>query len=107
MNYRHAFHAGGFVDVMKHITLTRLVEYLKLKPAAFRVIDTHAGIGHYSLTGEEVRRSPEWMDGIGRLLKARLPADVAALVQPYLDVVAGENRNGTLARYPGSPLMAR
>ena len=107
MNYRHAFHAGGFVDVMKHITLTRLVEYLKLKPAAFRVIDTHAGIGRYSLTGEEARRSPEWMDGIGRLLKARLPADVAALVQPYLDVVAGENRNGTLARYPGSPLMAR
>jgi 23S rRNA (adenine2030-N6)-methyltransferase len=107
VNYRHAFHAGGFVDVMKHITLTRLVEYLKLKPAAFRVIDTHAGIGRYSLTGEEARRSPEWMDGIGRLLKARLPADVAALVQPYLDVVAGENRNGTLARYPGSPLMAR
>ncbi len=45
MNYRHAFHAGGFVDVMKHLILTRLIEYLKLKPAAFRVIDTHAGIG--------------------------------------------------------------
>jgi 23S rRNA (adenine2030-N6)-methyltransferase len=107
MNYRHAFHAGGFVDVMKHITLSRLIEYLKLKPAAFRVIDTHAGIGRYSLTGEEARRSPEWMDGIGKLLKAKLPADAAALIQPYLDVVAGENRNGTLARYPGSPLVAR
>ncbi|HWA17816.1 MAG TPA: 23S rRNA (adenine(2030)-N(6))-methyltransferase RlmJ, partial [Devosia sp.] len=40
MNYRHAFHAGNFADVMKHIVLTRLIEYLKLKPAAFRVIDT-------------------------------------------------------------------
>jgi 23S rRNA (adenine2030-N6)-methyltransferase len=92
---------------MKHITLTRLIEYLKLKPAPFRVIDTHAGIGRYSLTGEEARRSPEWMDGIGKLLRAKLPPDTAVLVQPYLDVVMGENRNGTLARYPGSPLIAR
>ena len=107
MNYRHAFHAGGFVDVMKHITLTRLIEYLKLKPAAFRLIDTHAGIGRYSLTGDEARRSPEWLDGIGRLLKAELKEPVKALVQPYLDAVMSENRNGTLARYPGSPRLAR
>jgi 23S rRNA (adenine2030-N6)-methyltransferase len=107
MNYRHAFHAGGFVDVMKHVTLTRLVEYLKLKPAAFRVIDTHAGIGRYSLTGEEARRSPEWADGIGRLLKAELRPHVRELLAPYLDVVGHENPNGTLARYPGSPLVAR
>jgi 23S rRNA (adenine2030-N6)-methyltransferase len=107
MNYRHAFHAGGFVDVMKHITLSRLIEYLKLKPAAFRVIDTHAGIGRYSLTGDEARRSPEWMDGIGKLLKAKLPDAAAALVRPYLEIVAAENPNGTLARYPGSPLVAR
>ncbi|MEO8756341.1 MAG: 23S rRNA (adenine(2030)-N(6))-methyltransferase RlmJ [Devosia sp.] len=107
MNYRHAFHAGNFADVMKHITLTRLIEYLKLKPAAFRVIDTHAGLGRYSLTGDEARRSPEWQDGIGKLLKASLPDKAAALIQPYLDVVAAENPNGTLARYPGSPLIAR
>jgi 23S rRNA (adenine2030-N6)-methyltransferase len=25
MNYRHAFHAGGFADVVKHLILTRLV----------------------------------------------------------------------------------
>jgi 23S rRNA (adenine2030-N6)-methyltransferase len=107
VNYRHAFHAGGFVDVMKHVTLTRLVEYLKLKPAAFRVIDTHAGTGLYSLTGEEARRSPEWLDGIGKLLDASLPDPVQSLLAPYLDVVAAQNRNGTLARYPGSPLVAR
>lgn len=107
MNYRHAFHAGGFVDVMKHVTLTRLIEYLKLKPAAFRVIDTHAGAGRYSLTGDEAKRSPEWRDGIGRLLRADLEPAVKQLLQPYLDVVAAENSNGTLARYPGSPLIAR
>ena len=107
MNYRHAFHAGGFVDVIKHIILVRLIEYLKLKPAAFRVIDTHAGIGRYSLTGDEARRSPDWMDGIDKLLKAELATNPKALIQPYLDVVASENQNGTLARYPGSPLVAR
>jgi 23S rRNA (adenine2030-N6)-methyltransferase len=107
VNYRHAFHAGNFADVMKHAILVRLVEYLKNKPAAFRLIDTHAGIGRYSLTGDEAKRSPEWMDGIGRLLKAELRADARALLQPYLDVVASENPNGTLARYPGSPLIAR
>jgi 23S rRNA (adenine2030-N6)-methyltransferase len=107
VNYRHAFHAGNFCDVMKHIILVRLIEYLKLKPRAFRVIDTHAGIGRYSLTGDEAKRSPEWMDGIGKLLKAELAAKPKALIQPYLDVVAGENQNGTLARDPGSPLIAR
>ena len=107
MNYRHAFHAGGFVDGMKHVTLTRLIEYLKLKPAAFRMIDTHAGIGRYSLTGDEAKRSPEWLDGIDRLLRAEIRPTAKTLLQPYLDAVMSENPNGTLARYPGSPLLAR
>jgi 23S rRNA (adenine2030-N6)-methyltransferase len=107
MNYRHAFHAGGFVDVVKHLILMRLVEYLKLKPAAFRVIDTHAGIGRYDLTSEEAQRSPEWREGIARLLERELPADAAALARPYLDVVRGENPDGALKAYPGSPLLVR
>ena len=107
MNYRHAFHAGGFVDVVKHLILTRLIEYLKLKPAAFRVIDTHAGIGRYDLTGEEAQRSPEWREGIARLLDHDLPPEAAALAQPYLDVVKGENPEEGLKAYPGSPLLVR
>ncbi|RYE09323.1 MAG: 23S rRNA (adenine(2030)-N(6))-methyltransferase RlmJ [Hyphomicrobiales bacterium] len=107
MNYRHAFHAGNFADVMKHIILTRLIEYLKLKPGAFRVIDTHAGLGRYSLTGDEAKRNPEWKEGIAKLLKAELGARPAELVKPYLDVIAAENPNSTLSRYPGSPLIAR
>ena len=53
MNYRHSFHAGNFADVIKHIVLVRILTYLQDKPAAFRVIDTHAGAGRYDLTGEE------------------------------------------------------
>ena len=55
MNYRHAFHAGGFADVIKHIVLVRILIYLHEKPAAFRVIDTHAGAGRYDLTSEQAR----------------------------------------------------
>ena len=107
MNYRHAFHAGGFVDVVKHIILARLIEYLKLKPAAFRVIDTHAGIGRYDLTSDEARRSPEWETGIKRLFDQKLPPEAEALAKPYLDVIRAENPDGVLKTYPGSPLLAR
>jgi 23S rRNA (adenine2030-N6)-methyltransferase len=108
MNYRHAFHAGNFADVVKHLILTRIVEYLKLKDAAFRVIDTHAGIGRYDLTGDEAQRSPEWKEGIQRLFNKGLPDNAKVLAQPYLDVVHGENRKGNaLVAYPGSPLLVR
>ena len=67
MNYRHAFHAGNFADVMKHAVLARVLAYLAEKPAAYRVIDTHAGAGVYDLSGSEAMRTGEWRDGIGRL----------------------------------------
>ena len=107
MNYSHAFHAGNFADVLKHLILVRLVEYLKKKDAAFRVIDTHAGIGSYDLTGEIAKRSPEWKDGIGRLLTATLPQKAAPLVAPYLDVIREMNPGDRLETYPGSPLLVR
>lgn len=107
MNYSHAFHAGNFADVMKHIVLTRLVEYLKKKDAAFRVIDTHAGIGRYDLSGEIAKRSPEWEDGVGRLLKTPLPQKAQALAEPYLNVIRELNPDGGVETYPGSPLLVR
>ncbi len=107
MNYSHAFHAGNHADVLKHIILSRLIEYLKKKDAAFRVIDTHAGIGSYDLTGEIAKRSPEWKDGIGRLLSATLPQKATPLVAPYLDVIRAMNPGDRIETYPGSPLLAR
>ena len=49
MNYRHEYHAGNFADVFKHLILSRIIEHLKRKEKAFRVIDTHAGSGRYHL----------------------------------------------------------
>ena len=71
MNYRHAFHAGNFADVLKHVVLIMLVEHLKKKPAPFFYLDTHAGRGVYDLSDAQAQRSGEYKDGIGRLLDAR------------------------------------
>lgn len=102
MNYRHAFHAGNFADVHKHVILLALIEHLKRKPAPFFYLDTHAGRGRYDLSSEEARRSSEWRDGIGRL------ADVTPRspeIQKFLAAVAAVRPHGE-PRYPGSPLLA-
>jgi 23S rRNA (adenine2030-N6)-methyltransferase len=107
MNYRHAFHAGGFADVIKHIVLVRMLTYLQDKQAAFRVIDTHAGAGLYDLNSDEGRRGGEWLTGIARVMQARFSEKTAPLVKPYLDIVRAFNPQRELATYPGSPLIAR
>ncbi len=108
MNYRHAFHAGNFADVHKHAVLARILTHLRLKPAAFRVIDTHAGAGRYDLLGPEPDRGGEWREGIARLLAAPRSNEADALLAPYLNAVAAFNPDGGALRvYPGSPLIAR
>ena len=107
MNYRHAFHAGNFADVVKHAVLVRILVHLCAKPAAFRVIDTHAGAGRYDLNGPEAARSLEWREGIERLVTAAIGARARILLAPYLDVVAACNGAGGLTSYPGSPAIVR
>lgn len=107
MNYRHAFHAGNFADVVKHVVVTRLVEYLKRKDKAFRVIDTHAGAGLYDLSSSEAQRGGEWRSGIGKLMETGVAGAAGDLMRPYLDAVASSNPTGGLKRYPGSPAIVR
>jgi len=107
MNYRHAFHAGNFADVIKHIVLVRMLTYLQEKQAAFRVIDTHAGAGLYDLTSSEAQRGGEWLTGIARLMQARFSDKAQPLVATYLDIVRAFNPKAELKAYPGSPLIAR
>jgi 23S rRNA (adenine2030-N6)-methyltransferase len=98
LNYRHAFHAGNFADVFKHALLLEILATLARKPAAFAVLDTHAGIGGYDLAGAEAARTGEWQAGVGR---------VAGLREGPLARYAGAVREaGFPPRYPGSPLLA-
>lgn len=107
MNYRHIFHAGNFADVLKHAVLARLIVYMQQKDKAFRLLDTHAGIGLYDLSSVEAQKTGEWRDGIGRLLEAELSAPAASFLAPYLGAVRELNPDGGLTYYPGSPKLAR
>jgi 23S rRNA (adenine2030-N6)-methyltransferase len=107
LNYRHAFHAGNFADVLKHAVLARILVYLSRKESPFRFIDTHAGAGRYDLAGEEAKRAPEWRGGIARVLTALPPAPVAELLRPYLDAVGSIGPEGRPISYPGSPAIAQ
>jgi 23S rRNA (adenine2030-N6)-methyltransferase len=106
MNYRHAYHAGNFADVLKHVVLLMLVEHLKKKPAPFFYLDTHAGRGLYDLSEAQAQRSGEYKGGIGLLLEApaaSLPPELAAYVG-LVRASAGKGHSAITA-YPGSPLI--
>ncbi|WP_165837875.1 23S rRNA (adenine(2030)-N(6))-methyltransferase RlmJ [Novacetimonas cocois] len=104
MNYRHGYHAGNFADVMKHVLLTALIKALCRKPAPFCVLDTHAGVGLYDLSGPQAQSTGEWRDGIGRLLG--LPPGEDPALDDWLDIVRHVMREheGELF-YPGSPAL--
>jgi 23S rRNA (adenine2030-N6)-methyltransferase len=106
MNYRHAYHAGSFADVVKHATVALILGYLKSKDKPFCVLDTHAGGGHYDLLADAADRTGEWRNGIGRLWgKSGLPPELG----PYLGAIRRLNRAGagSLRWYPGSPRLTR
>lgn len=106
MNYRHAYHAGNFADVFKHVILTRILVYLMRKETALRVIDTHAGHGTYDLSTQAAAKTSEWRNGIGRVVAARAPPDAHDLLEPYLAIVL-PLLGGDPPLYPGSPALAR
>jgi 23S rRNA (adenine2030-N6)-methyltransferase len=104
LSYRHAFHAGNHADVLKHLILIEIAQYMAEKPAPFWIIDTHAGAGRYALESAHATKLGEYRDGVGRLWEAKgLPK--AAL--NYLDFVKMLNPDGQLRHYPGSPWLAR
>jgi 23S rRNA (adenine2030-N6)-methyltransferase len=106
VNYRHAFHAGNFADVMKHALLVRILVHLRRKETPFRVVDTHAGIGFYDLEADEAARTGEWQDGIGRI-EEPFAAEVEELLQPYRAVLADVQARRGASVYPGSPAIIR
>jgi len=104
MNYRHAYHAGNFADVLKHTVLLALLESLQAKPAPFCYLDTHAGSGSYALDSVEAGKTLEYLDGIAHLLGVE---GLPPLLARYRDYVLEGTASGTpLRHYPGSPLLA-
>ena len=103
LSYRHAFHAGNHADVLKHLLLVQLIQYLKQKDKPFWVIDTHAGAGLYELESGYATKLNEYEAGIGRLWSR---PDLPAALAEYVDLVRQLNPDGKLRLYPGSPWLA-
>ena len=99
MNYRHAYHAGNFADVHKHVALVAILLSLRRKESPFAVIDTHAGGGLYDLSAEEAQRTGEARGGIASL---RDHAAQSPALAEYLKIADGFGAQ----HYPGSPLLA-
>ena len=109
-SYRHAFHAGSHADILKHLTLIHLVEYLQEKPGALTMVDTHAGAGIYSLQDGFSAISKEADGGIFRLKQyvetcqhANTP--IPESIHKYLEYIDVENVDTQLTIYPGSPFI--
>jgi 23S rRNA (adenine2030-N6)-methyltransferase len=103
MNYRHAFHAGNFADVFKHVMLSHLLGSLHRKDTPFCYLDTHAGAGRYDLGSEAAQKTRESDNGIRRLWTA----DTSPGWADYLAAVRALNPGKILNYYPGSPAVAR
>ena len=104
LSYRHGFHAGNFADVLKHMVLIHVLEYMKQKEKPLRLIDTHAGAGVYKLNGAQAQKNREFDNGIARLWPM---SNLPTAVQHYTDCVRELNEHGQLQIYPGSPLFMR
>ncbi|WP_115707103.1 23S rRNA (adenine(2030)-N(6))-methyltransferase RlmJ [Legionella sainthelensi] len=104
LSYQHGYHAGNFADVIKHVTLTRLLCYLTLKDKPLFYLETHSGKGLYDLKNKQAEKTKEYQHGIQLLWsdKQSLPP----LCQDYLNLVSQLNPTNTLRYYPGSPYLS-
>lgn len=103
LSYRHAFHAGNHADVLKHIVLLQVLEYMKQKETSFLYVDTHSGAGLYDLHSDWASKTSEYKTGISHLWQA---TDLPPELQLYIDMINQLNPEGELKVYPGSPWIA-
>jgi len=101
--YRHAFHAGNHADVLKHLVLVQVLRHFKLKDKGWRLVDTHAGAGGYSLEGGPAHKRGEFEQGIARLWPR---TDLPPALADYVQLVREFNGGARLSQYPGSPAIA-
>ncbi|MBB3190084.1 23S rRNA (adenine(2030)-N(6))-methyltransferase RlmJ [Halomonas cerina] len=104
LSYQHAYHAGNFADVHKHLTLFAVIDYLLRKDSPITYMDTHAGRGLYPLAAVETARLGEYREGIARLWQVRARLRDDPLLGDWLAAVGRvQARDGRLDHYPGSP----
>jgi len=103
LSYRHGFHAGMHADVLKHVILVHLLNYLVLKDKPLWFVDTHAGAAVHALDAGYATKNAEFETGIGRLWARK---DLPVPIADYVEQVRVLNPGGGLRRYPGSSQLA-
>jgi len=106
MKYRHAFHAGNFADVHKHVALCALMRSMQRKDKGFFYLDTHGGAGRYDLDAAETHHGAEARHGVTALLAAATQLQSESL-RDYTRAILTLRRQFDGANvYPGSPWLA-
>ncbi|MDY0136554.1 MAG: 23S rRNA (adenine(2030)-N(6))-methyltransferase RlmJ [Thiomicrospira sp.] len=108
LSYQHGFHAGNYADVLKHLVLVNILDYMTQKDKPLLYVDTHAGAGGYALASAQAQKTAEYRQGIGRIWQCdEAPQGLAS----YLAVVEAFNQSAgsaaDLGFYPGSPWIAQ
>ncbi|TVU92446.1 23S rRNA (adenine(2030)-N(6))-methyltransferase RlmJ [Vreelandella titanicae] len=103
LSYQHAYHAGNFADVHKHLTLYAVIDYLLRKKTAITYVDTHAGRGLYPLNAQETQRLQEYRQGVWPLWQAHTGFSDGLLSGWQAVLTSAQPTAETLTHYPGSP----
>lgn len=103
LSYQHNFHAGNHADVLKHLCVAYVINYMKKKDKPFMYSESHSGNGLYNLKQFESSKNMEFKDGIQKLWEDTNPIHE---VQDYLKIIKYFNNN-ELNIYPGSPAIAK
>lgn len=101
--YQHAYHAGNFADVHKHLGLFRLVQALERKASAISFVDTHAGRGIYPLAATETQKLGEYRQGVERVWQCRHRFEASSPLGDWVQRLATLQNGAELGCYPGSP----
>ncbi|BCA95251.1 ribosomal RNA large subunit methyltransferase J [Legionella antarctica] len=104
LSYQHGYHAGNFADVIKHISLTRLLNYLLLKDKPLFYLETHSGKGQYDLKNKQAEKTGEYKQGIKLIWDDR--KTLAPVFKDYIQAISKLNGSDGLRLYPGSPYLA-
>ena len=103
LSYQHAYHAGNFADVHKHLTLYAVIDHLLRKKSSITYVDTHAGRGLYSLNAQETQRLQEYREGIWPVWQARAGFSDELLNAWQAALTSAQTVSESLTHYPGSP----
>lgn len=104
LSYQHGYHAGNFADVIKHISLTRLLAYLTLKDKPLFYLETHSGKGQYNLKDKQAEKTGEYKQGIKLIWDNR--SKLSPVFNEYIQDIDKLNETRGLHFYPGSPYFA-